>query len=104
MIARIWHGRTPASKAKAYVDYLQVSGVKELRETPGNRGVFLLRRTGAQEADFLVLSLWDSFDAIRAFAGADLEKARYFAKDREFLLEFEPNVAHYEVESAPESH
>jgi len=103
MIARIWHGRTPASKAGAYVDYLQVSGVKELRETPGNRGVFLLRRAGAQEADFLVLSLWDSFEAIRAFAGADLEKARYFAKDREFLLEFEPNVAHYEVESAPES-
>lgn len=101
MIARIWHGRTPVSKAEAYVEYLKVSGVRELQETPGNRGVFLLSKVGPVEADFLVISLWDSTDAIRAFAGADLEKARYFEEDRRFLLEFEPNVAHYEVQSAP---
>lgn len=83
------------------MDYLKVSGVRELQGTPGNRGVFLLRRMGTRDADFLVLSLWDSFESIRAFAGADPEKARYFEKDREFLLEFEPNVTHYEVHAAP---
>ena len=101
MIARIWHGRTPASKSGAYVDYLKVSGVKELQDTKGNQGVFLLQKAGLREADFLVVSLWDSYESIRAFAGVDLEKARYFPKDREFLLEFEPNVTHYEVLSAP---
>ncbi len=101
MIARIWHGRTPVSKGDAYIEYLKVSGVRELQETRGNRGVFLLRRVGPSEAEFLVVSLWESFESIRAFAGSDLEKARYFPEDREFLLEFEPNVAHYEVRSAP---
>jgi heme-degrading monooxygenase HmoA len=101
MIARIWHGRTPASKADAYVDYLKISGIRELEATPGNRGVFVLRCLGPREADFLVVSLWDSMDAVRAFAGADLGKARYFDEDREFLLEFEPNVTHYEVPVAP---
>ncbi len=101
MIARIWHGRTPAPKSDAYVEYLKVSGVRELQQTPGNRGVFVFRRTGTETADFLVISLWDSTDAIRAFAGADLEKARYFEEDGEFLLDFELNVAHYEVPVAP---
>jgi len=101
MIARIWHGRTRASDGDAYREYVTASGVRELQQTPGNRGVYLLRKVNAKEAEFLVISLWDSFDAIRAFAGEDLEKARYFDQDRKFLLEFEPNVAHYEVLSAP---
>ena len=102
MIARTWHGVTPASKADAYYDYLEASGVKEYRKTRGNRGVFVLRRITGDRADFLLVSLWDSLDSIRAFAGRDIEKARYFPKDREFLLEFEPNVTHYEVLAAPE--
>lgn len=101
MIARTWHGVTPASKADAYYAYLEESGVKEYRRTPGNRGVYVLRRVAGDRADFLLISLWDSYDAIRAFAGDEFEKARYFPKDREFLLEFEPNVAHYEVLAAP---
>ena len=102
MIARIWHGVTPASKADAYSDYLEESGVKEYRRTPGNRGVYVLRRTTGDRADFVLISLWDSYGSIRAFAGADLEKARYFPKDRDFLLEFEPKVAHYDVLASPE--
>jgi heme-degrading monooxygenase HmoA len=101
MIARIWHGRTRASDGDAYREYVTASGVKELRQTPGNRGVYLLRNLKKADAEFLVISLWDSFDAIRAFAGEDVEKARYFGQDRKFLLEFEPNVVHYEVLSAP---
>ncbi len=103
MIARTWHGITPASKADAYYAYLEESGVQEYRATKGNRGVYVLRRIVGDRAHFLLVSLWDSFDAIRAFAGEDLEKARYFPKDREFLLEFEPQVTHYEVLAAPEN-
>ena len=101
MIARIWHGRTRASDGDAYADYVTRSGVKELRQTPGNRGVYLLRNRKKTEAEFLVISLWASYDAIRAFAGEDLERARYFEQDRKYLVEFEPNVVHYEVLSAP---
>ncbi len=101
MIARTWHGVTPAAKADAYYDYLEASGVKEYRRTKGNRGVYVFRRIEGDRAHFLLVSLWDSYESIRAFAGEDLEKARYFPKDREFLLEFEPHVTHYEVLAAP---
>ena len=102
MIARIWHGVTSADTADAYVGYLEKSGVREYRRTKGNRGVFVFRRVEDGRADFLLVSLWDSYDSIRTFAGDDLEKARYFPRDREFLLDFEPNVAHYDVLAAPE--
>ena len=102
MIARTWHGVPPAERADAYDDYLEASGVKEYRRTKGNRGVYVFRRIEGDRAHFLLVSLWDSYESIRAFAGDDLEKARYFPKDREFLLEFEPKVAHYEVLAAPD--
>jgi hypothetical protein len=32
-----------------------------------------------------------------AFAGEDIAVAKYLPQDREYLLEFEPTVVHYEV-------
>ena len=97
MIARIWRGRTLAAHADQYLDYLQKTGVKEIRATPGNRGVRILRRITGEEAEFQFISFWDSLDAILAFAGPDIERAVYFPEDTAFLLELEPTVAHYEV-------
>ncbi len=102
MIARTWHGVTDKSKADDYLEYLEQSGVKEYRETKGNRGVYVLRREEGDRTHFLLVSLWDSFEAIRRFAGPDVERAVYFPKDKEFLLEFEPNVSHYEVLVSPD--
>ena len=97
MIARIWHGVTPADKADDYVDYLNRTGVPDYRATEGNRGVYVLRRIEGDCAHFVTLSLWASLDAIRGFAGDDVERARYYPEDADFLLEFEPTVTHYEV-------
>lgn len=97
MIARIWHGRTEVSKADAYVDFLKQSGLPDYRNTDGNLGAYILRRIEGDEAHFLTLSLWRSLDAIKTFAGEEYEKARYYPQDKEFLLEFEPTVLHYEV-------
>ena len=97
MIARIWHGRTEVSKASAYVDFLKQSGLPDYRNTEGNLGAYILRRIEGDEAHFLTLSFWKSLDAIKTFAGEDYEKARYYPQDKEFLLEFEPTVLHYEV-------
>ena len=49
------------------------------------------------EADFLVLTLWESEDAIRKFAGNDIDRARYYPQDTQYFEELEPNVAHYAV-------
>jgi heme-degrading monooxygenase HmoA len=103
MIARVWHGVTEASLADEYVDVLNRTGVPELRTTAGNRGVYVLRRIAGDEAHFLLISLWESRDAIRAFAGDDVEKARYYLEDEQYLAEFEPNVTHYDVVVEPGS-
>jgi heme-degrading monooxygenase HmoA len=101
VIARIWHGRTRAEDAVAYLAFLRERAIPDYRATPGNRGVFILRRVEGDEAHFLTVTHWESLEAIRAFAGEDVERAKYYPEDRGFLLELEPTVRHYELEAAP---
>ncbi len=100
MIARSWDGLTPAAKADEYADYVRRTGVTELAATDGNLGVYVLRRKEGDQARFRVLSLWDSMEGIRRFAGDDAEKARYFPEDARFLLGLARNVEHFEVVAA----
>ena len=97
MIARTWHGRVPAAKADAYQAYLYRTGIPDYKATAGNRGVFVLRRTDGDETHFLLMTLWESLEAVRTFAGDDYLRARYYPEDDEYLLEREPFVTHYEV-------
>lgn len=101
LIARVWHGVTEAARAEEYAEYLERTGARECRATPGNVGVYVLRRVQQDRAEFTFISLWESVDAIRRFAGDDFEKAHYYPEDRDFLLELEPFVDHYDVLSAP---
>ena len=98
MIARIWHGILKRkSDTDEFADYVMQTGVKGVQATEGNRGVYVLKHVDEERAEFLFISLWESFDAIRRFAGEDVEKAVYHPKDKEFLLELEPKVKHFEV-------
>ncbi len=65
------------------------------------REVWVLCRVSRGEAEFRRISLWESWDAIKAFAGAEYEKAVYYPEDQRFLLQQDPNVTHYEVLSSP---
>lgn len=100
MIARTWHGVTLAAKADDYSDYLDRTGVADCKATEGNRGAYVLRRIEGNIAHFLFISLWDSMDAVKTFAGPDTDVARYYSEDTEYLLELEPTVTHYEVSAA----
>lgn len=102
MIARIWRGFTRESDQDTYFEFLKQTGLKDYASTPGNHGVWCLRRVRDGKAEFTLISLWDSYEAIQRFAGEAYEKAHYYPEDAKFLLEFEPNVAHYEVLTAPE--
>jgi uncharacterized damage-inducible protein DinB/heme-degrading monooxygenase HmoA len=97
MIARTWDGVTDAGRGDEYVDYLRRTGVADLGATEGNRGVYVLRRIDGDRARFRLISLWDSMDAVRRFAGDQPERARYYPEDEAFLLALEPNVDHDEV-------
>lgn len=101
MIARTWRGATTAADADRYVEYLRETGVKEYRGTPGNRGVFMLRRVEGDRAEFLLLTLWDSMDAVRAFSGPDERRAVFYPEDDAFLVERDEHADHFEVVVAP---
>lgn len=96
-LARLWRGATKAEDADAYLAYLHESGIPEYRRTPGNRGVFVLRRVGNERAEFLLITLWDSEDAIRRFAGEDIGRAVFYPEDDRFLIARDERVDHFEV-------
>ena len=95
MIIRIWHGRTRRERADDYAAFLVMRAIPDYRETAGNLEATILRRDEAEVSHFLTVTKWESEEAIRAFAGADVLKARYYPQDKEFLLEFEPEVQHF---------
>ncbi|WP_227379626.1 antibiotic biosynthesis monooxygenase family protein [Haladaptatus halobius] len=99
MIARIWHGRTSREKADDYLEFLNQRAIPDYESSSGNRGSYVLHRLEEGEAHFLTLTFWDSKDAIERFAGPDIETAKYYPEDEDFLLEFEPTVKHYETYS-----
>jgi heme-degrading monooxygenase HmoA len=101
MTARIWHGVVPESKSDEYLEIQKRYGIKDYKSVEGNRGVFVFRRNEGGNTHFLLLTLWDSEDSIRRFAGDEMEIARYYPDDKDFLLEMEPYVTHYEVAMMP---
>lgn len=103
MIARIWQGRTRPGMGQAYYDYLEQTGLKEYRATAGFREVLVLRREIGDETEYVLVTLWDSMEAIRGFAGPEPERAVYYPEDTRYFPEQEmtPYVRHYEVLGAP---
>ena len=97
MIARIWRGATRAADADAYLAYMEKTGGNACRATEGNRGVQVLRRVADGRAEFVFISLWDSLDAVRRFAGDDVERAVFYPEDQRFLIEADPTVSHFEA-------
>jgi hypothetical protein len=97
MICRIWHGRTSRERADAYAAFLEQRAIPDYRAVLGNIDVAILRRDEGDVSHFLTVTHWVSEHAIRAFAGDAVLKAKYYPEDADFLLEFEPEVQHFEV-------
>jgi heme-degrading monooxygenase HmoA len=99
MIARIWHGMVPISKAHEYLNLMCGVALPEYLATRGNRGAWCLHRTETDVAHFEMLTFWDDTDAIKRFAGDDFSMAKYYDFDSDYLIEKETGVLHYEVSS-----
>jgi heme-degrading monooxygenase HmoA len=100
MIARLWRGWTSREDADAYAGYVRATGIDEYTSTPGNRGAWILRRNDGERTEFVTLSFWESRDAIRAFAGDDIDQAVFYPDDDRFLVDRERRVIHYEIDEA----
>ena len=99
MIARLWRGTAADRRnADAYVRHLRTNVVPELSAIPGYREVRLMRREEGGRTEFLVMTLWDSMDAIRRFAGEHPERAVVEPEARAVLAEYDDFVRHYEVQ------
>ena len=93
----MWHGRVSASKAGAYREFLNTYAISDYQSVEGNLSVHILERREGDITHFITLTLWKDWDSIKAFAGDDVDTAKYYPEDKDFLLEFEPKVLHYEV-------
>jgi heme-degrading monooxygenase HmoA len=65
----------------------------------------MLRRDVAERTEFVMFTLWESLDAVKAFAGDDYERAVYYPEDDRYLVDRDLRTSHYEVvdDASPES-
>ena len=94
MVTRIWHGRTKKEDAEMYRHYVVETGIREYLKTEGNLDVRLLQRDEGDVTHIWTVTLWQELECIRAFAGDDINRAKYFPDDDRYLLELEPDVIH----------
>jgi heme-degrading monooxygenase HmoA len=99
VIARVWHGWTTPENADAYEALLKTEifpGISA-KGVEGYRGIRLLRRPLAEEVEFVTIMWFDSWQAVKAFAGEDYEAAYVPDAARQVLKRFEERSQHYEI-------
>jgi heme-degrading monooxygenase HmoA len=97
LIVRIWHAWTSHGNAEAYVDFLREEFFPEMHQLQGSRGAYLVRRETPSEVEFVALTMWESLEAVRAFAGEDYEQAVVPPTGRKLLSRYDERSAHYET-------
>jgi antibiotic biosynthesis monooxygenase (ABM) superfamily enzyme len=97
VIARLWRGWTAPDNADAYEEFLRSKMFPSIHRVPGYLGADLLRRRDGEEIAFVTITRFESFEAVRAFAGEDYEQAVVEPEARELLSRFDARSEHYEV-------
>jgi heme-degrading monooxygenase HmoA len=101
LISRIWHGWTSRENADAYESLLKSEILPGIHRVEGYLGATLLRREVPEGVEFVTMTLFDSLDAVRRFAGEDYERAVVPPEARALLSRFDERSVHYEVISRP---
>ncbi len=97
MIARHWTGWTTPENAPGYEQHLKGTILPNLRKLAGYRGGYVLRRNLTNEVEFVVINMFDSVEAIQAFAGEDYAVAKFEPEAKRLLARFEPSALHFEI-------
>ena len=96
-VLREWRAEVRRALKNEYVAYVKATGIVGYRKSPGNLGaVVAVRDIDAQRAEIVTLSWWEDEASIRAFAGDDISRARYYPEDDRFLLTRPETVQHYD--------
>ncbi|MDY0908298.1 hypothetical protein [Microbacterium sp. CFBP9034] len=95
-VVRMWTGVVRTEDTDDYVAYVERTGMSAYRTTAGNTDAWLLTRDlGDGRTEVTTVSRWESLDAIRRFAGEDLERAVFYPEDDRYLVERDDRVRHY---------
>ena len=97
MISRLWHGWTTRANADAYETLLRSEVLPGIHRVKGFKGAHVLRRDGKDEVEFVTLTMFDSIDAVKEFAGEDYEVAVVLPEARKLLSRFDARSAHYQT-------
>ena len=97
MIARVWSAHATRAQAPAYAEHLRSQVLPGIKRLDGYAGALLLEREVADEVEVVVVTLWRSLDAVRGFAGADVERAVVADEAAALLTRFDPRVHHYDL-------
>ena len=97
MIARHWRGLAKADRADAYVEHLRDETFPAIRKLRGFNSASILKRDVTGGVEFLIVTTWDSLDAIRAFAGANIDTAVVPEKAQQMMVDYDRVVRHFEV-------
>jgi len=97
MIVRTWRGTATTVNADSYQQHFTTNVVPHLNDIDGHRGAYLLRRELDGQVEFLAVTLWESMETIREFAGAKPEVAIVEPEARAVLSGFDDFAHHYEV-------
>jgi heme-degrading monooxygenase HmoA/uncharacterized protein YciI len=97
LILRMWKARSTAENMGQYVQHVTKRVFPQLRTIKGHRGAYLLRRSVNGAIELVVLTLWESMDAVRRFAGGEPDKAVVEVEARAVLTDFDESVTHFEV-------
>lgn len=97
MIARLWRGWATRTTADSYVDHYLTSVLEHLRQVDGFIDAQLLRRDDGEDVEFVSITYFESFDAIRRFAGADWEAAVVAPEVQRLFSRFDERCSHYTV-------
>jgi heme-degrading monooxygenase HmoA len=101
MVARHWRGWTTAQNANAYETLLQSKVLPGLRQIDGYRGGYVLRKDDTNEAEFLMVNLFDSLEAIKRFVGQDYTTPVFEPEATALLEPNRTSATHYEVRACP---
>jgi heme-degrading monooxygenase HmoA len=97
MIARVWMAHTTPGHVHAYAVHFRTRVLPQLRSLAGYAGAWLLRRDANGETELIVVTRWRSKDAVRAFAGDDVDAAVVEDAAAALLSRFDVRVRHYEI-------
>ena len=101
MIARLWHGWTKPENADAYENLLRTIILPGIHRVKGYQGAWEMRRADGDEVEFITLTLWDSWDAVREFAGASQTDSVVPEEAQRLLSHFDEHAVHYETDWVP---